>query len=534
MGYRPERLLIRAELKRSFGLLGMIGFSFSIVTSWSALGGVLVTGVNAGGPPVVSNPSSEIDYEASKYDMSIMNVPPRLRHLLMIWGWVGISCVSLCVVYSMAEMCSEYPVAGGQYSWVYILSPKSIRRQFSYLTGWFMIIGILAMGATNSFIGANFILGQANLVNPTYEIQRWHTVLVAYAITLLATFINFQLPLSSKISRTLLALVPRWLGSLAYYNRLSACVVVSITILEPPSTNGLTFASDDAPSHMTEELKDASKEAPRAMVLSVYIGAITGFIFLIAVCFCVGDIDEVANTATLVPLIQIYFDSTNSNVGTCFLASMIVIINVGSANALLAEGSRSLYAFARDRGLPFSSQISKVSSKHKVPVVAILLGAIVQMAFNSIYFGTVTGFNTVIAIATEGFYLSYAMPLLVRLISYFNGSHRQLTGPWAMKPLVSLLVNGVGLAYLLFACITFNFPSVSPVTSENMNYTSAAIGVIMFVAAVTWFTTARKRFSGPEIEVVVHGLAEPGAEAGVGERVESSNSDETRAEKKHG
>lgn len=52
--------------------------------SWSALGGVLVTGVNAGGPPV------------------------------MIWGWVGISCVSLCVAYSMAEMCSEYPVAGGE------------------------------------------------------------------------------------------------------------------------------------------------------------------------------------------------------------------------------------------------------------------------------------------------------------------------------------------------------------------------------------------------------------------------------------
>ncbi len=59
----------------------------------------------------------------------------------MIWGWIGISIVSLCVAYSMAEMCSEYPVAGGQYSWVYILSPKSVRRQFSYLTGWFMIIG---------------------------------------------------------------------------------------------------------------------------------------------------------------------------------------------------------------------------------------------------------------------------------------------------------------------------------------------------------------------------------------------------------
>ena len=42
LGYQPE-------LKRSFGLLGMIGFSFSIVTSWTALGGVLIVGVQSGG-----------------------------------------------------------------------------------------------------------------------------------------------------------------------------------------------------------------------------------------------------------------------------------------------------------------------------------------------------------------------------------------------------------------------------------------------------------------------------------------------------
>lgn len=254
---------------------------------------------------------------------------------------------------------------------------------------------------------------------------------------------------------------------------------------------------------MCEELKDASKQAPRAMVWSVYIGAITGFIFLISVCFCIGDITTVAETPTLVPLIQIFFDSTNSNVASCILATLIVIIDIACANALLAEGARSLFAFARDHGLPFSSIISKVEPKHQIPVVAILLGTIIQMAFNSIYFGTVTGFNTVIAIATEGFYLSYAMPLLVRLISYFSGSHRQLTGPWAMKPLVSVAVNFIGLSYLLFACITFNFPSVYPVTSHNMNYTSAAVGVIMFIAAMTWLTTARKRFSGPEVEGVV-------------------------------
>lgn len=81
-----ENLGYEQELKRSFGLLGMIGFSFSIVTCWTALSGVLIVGVESGGAPV------------------------------MIWSWVGICIVSLAVAYSMAEMCSAYPVAGGECS----------------------------------------------------------------------------------------------------------------------------------------------------------------------------------------------------------------------------------------------------------------------------------------------------------------------------------------------------------------------------------------------------------------------------------
>jgi choline transport protein len=63
------------------------------------------------------------------------------------------------------------------------------------------------MGATNSFIGADFILGQANLVNPDYVIGRWHTVLVAWLITFLAAFINlFGSKLLDRISKGALAI----------------------------------------------------------------------------------------------------------------------------------------------------------------------------------------------------------------------------------------------------------------------------------------------------------------------------------------
>ncbi|KAL8830243.1 MAG: hypothetical protein Q9170_005826 [Blastenia crenularia] len=494
-----SKLGYQQELKRSFGLLGMIGFSFSIVTSWTALGSVLIIGVQSGGPPV------------------------------MIYSWIGICVFTLAVAYSLAEICSAFPTNGGQYSWVAMLAPPRIARGMSYVTGWFMLTGILAMGATNNFIGANFILGQANLSFPGYEIQRWHTVLLAYLIAWISTAINIFGPhLLDRISRGVLI-----------WNILSFVIVVIVLLAcndhkQPASfvfrdfENLTGFSTGfaailgllqssfgmccyDAPAHMTEEMLQPSREAPKAIVMSVYIGAVTGFVFLISICFCIGDITTTAESATGVPLIQIFYDSTGSTVGTCFLSSLIVVIVLFCSNALLAEGSRSLFAFARDHGLPFSRLFAKVDEKRQIPVYAILLACGVQMALNSIYFGTLTGFNTVISIATEGFYLSYAMPLLVRVIARFSGHAKILPGPYTLGR-YGIYINLIGLAFLIFTSITFNFPTLAPVDKENMNYTSAAIGVIGLISLVTWITTGRQSFTGPQLETgnsdVLHGQAE--------------------------
>ncbi|MCJ1374239.1 hypothetical protein MMC20_005471 [Loxospora ochrophaea] len=182
---------------------------------------------------------------------------------------------------------------------------------------------------------------------------------------------------------------------------------------------------------MTEEMKEPSKEAPKAIVLSVYIGAITGFIFLVSVSFCIGDITSTADSTTGVPLIQIFYDSTDSVVGACFLASLITVIVLVCANALLAED------------------------------------------------------------------LSYAMPLLVRIMAWCTGRARVLPGPYTLGS-YGIFLNIIGFLFLLFASITFNFPTVNPVDQGNMNYTSAAIGVIGLISIVTWLATGRKNFTGPD------------------------------------
>lgn len=366
----------------------------------------------------------------------------------MVFSFIAVCFLTLAVAIPMAEMCSMFPVAGGQYSWVAALAPPRIARGLSYISGWFMLIGlsiyylsvvlsnelgILAMGATNNSIGANFILGMANLVFPEYEIQRWQTVLVAYLVAFVSTTVNIWGPhLLHRLARFILI----W--------NVSAFLICMITLVatndnkQPASfvfhdfQNFTGWGSSmaaivgilqacfgmccyDAPSHMTEEMKSASKEAPKAIILSVVLGAVTGFAFLLTLCFCIGDIDSTANTTTGVPVIQIFYDSTGSKVGTCFLASMIAVIVLVAGNNLLAEGSRSVYAFARDHGLPFSSVLSKVDPKRQVPVNAVLLTLVVQLALDAIDFGTTTGFETVIAISTEGFCMP-TLPILSPII----------------------------------------------------------------------------------------------------------------------
>ncbi|KAG9522252.1 putative GABA permease, partial [Aureobasidium melanogenum] len=375
-----ERLGYKQELKRSFNLLSMVGFSFSIVSCWSALSGVFIIGAESGGPPV------------------------------MVWSWIGVSICSLAVAFSMAEMCSAYPVAGGQYSWVAIVAPRGWARGLSYVCGWFMLTGILAMGAVNNFITAGFILAIAELSNTDLVVTRWKITLVAFAVAISGLSFN--------------TLAPQLLHKASVF----------------ASSNFINM---------------------------------TGF----------GS----AYTAIL-GLLQ-----TGSVAGSTCLTVLLIVINIGCSNALTAEGGRAVYAFARDQGLPFSKLLSSVDKKRQIPTYAILLTTATQIALNSIYFGTVTGFNTVVSIATEGFYISYAMPICAKLLSTAMGQAVKLDGLWDLGQW-SVPVNLVGAIYLLFTSITFNFPTENPVDSENMNYTSAAIGLMLLLAAITWMTTGRRRY----------------------------------------
>src|SRR3954453_8329773 len=57
------------------------------------------------------------------------------------WGWPILSVFVLMVAFSMAELTSRYPTAGGPYWWAHALGGNG----WSWMTGWFKIVGLVGI-----------------------------------------------------------------------------------------------------------------------------------------------------------------------------------------------------------------------------------------------------------------------------------------------------------------------------------------------------------------------------------------------------
>lgn len=130
----------------------------------------------------------------------------------VVWGWVIISFLILCVAISLAEITSVYPTAGGVYYQTFVLSPLWCRRVASWICGWSYVAGNITItlavnfGTTLLFVGCLDVFEKSPGVGITADFQAYQTFLIFLAITLLthaiSAFGNKWLPLLEVRSRT--------------------------------------------------------------------------------------------------------------------------------------------------------------------------------------------------------------------------------------------------------------------------------------------------------------------------------------------
>ncbi|GMK58672.1 hypothetical protein CspeluHIS016_0601140 [Cutaneotrichosporon spelunceum] len=471
-------------LERNFSFWSCLGLAFAILNSWNAMAASMSVALPSGGS------------------------------IAMVWGLPVSAVGTLLMAVSLAEAAHAFPTTGGQYDWTYCVAPVRLRVGLSFVAGWTATTGWIALVAANSIMTSNFVMGIISLLHPTFASQPYQIFLLYLAMTLLAYLLNtFAVRLLPYIDTG--AMVWSMLGIVTVMITLLACAspayqpAKAVFATWTNSTGWpdgmafmlallqsvLGFTAFDAVSHLSEEMPRPSINAPKAMVIAVTIGAVTGWLFLVILLLCLKDLDAATGAATG-PLIEIYRQVTGSNVGTTCLVMFNLVAMFFACQGACTVASRLLMTFGRDNGMAGLSRfIGAVHPRLLVPQWAVLFVAVVVVIFGLINLGSSVALNAIISSAIVFLQVSYFIPILcifLRGEEAFGDAPRIWSlGRWR-RP-----INGCALAFLIATTVCFFFPPSVPVTGSSMSYVVVVFAIGMLLALGVWIGSARKIFYGP-------------------------------------
>ncbi|MCJ1299474.1 hypothetical protein MMC08_002266 [Hypocenomyce scalaris] len=446
----------RQQFNRNFGFMSMLGFTTTMMCTWEAV--------------FFSNSTAMVNGGA----------------VTLVYGFIFCFFGSLATAASLAEMVSMAPTSGGQYHWVAMLAPPKSKVFLSWFTGWVATLGWMANTAAGVFFGATMIQGLLVLNYPSYDYQRWQGTLLLYAALLVVFLVN---TIGAK-------LLPKIEGFILIIHTLGFfAILIPLVYLAPhgsPSfvfgtfinaagwnSNGLAwfvglistnlpFIGYDGPCHMAEEVQNASTIVPWCMISTILLNGTLGFAIVLAFCFCIGDLNNALTSPTGYDFIEVFNNATNSNAATSVMTSVLITLVICASFGFLASSSRQTWAFARDRGLPYSDYLAYVNKRMAIPLRSIVFCASVTALIGLINVGSTVAFNAIVSLTIAGLFTSYMIPIILLIIKRFKGDYIRW-GPWRLG-LAGLYINIISVCFLTISIVFSFVPPELPVTAVTMNW----------------------------------------------------------------
>ncbi|KAL7625882.1 hypothetical protein AAE478_005106 [Parahypoxylon ruwenzoriense] len=446
----------------------------------------------------------------------------------IIWGWIAVSLIILCVAASLGEITSVYPTAGGVYYQTFMLAPPRWRRIAAWTCGWLYVVGNVTITLAVNFGTTLFLVGCVNVFETpdgqgVLAGEPYQVFLIFLGITLLCNAVsslcNRWLPILDVRTQTWLlsdhptfAIFWTFAGviaimvcilAIAKEGRRDASWVFTHFEVNSGWTPGWSFvvgllhaayatSSTGMIISMCEEVRAPATQVPKAMVLTICINTIAGIAFLVPLVFVLPDIPDLVLLAQPVPAI---IKSAVGNSGGAFgllipLLVLAIICGIGCTTA----ASRCVYAFARDGAIPGSKWWKEVNQTLDVPLNAMMLSMVVQIVLGVIYFGSSAAFNAFSGVGVIALTASYAAPIVVSLV---DGRKTVSTGSFYLGSF-GWFCNIVAISWSLLAIPLFCMPSTVPVVDPTlMNYASVVFIGFTVISVGYYFAHGRSHYQGP-------------------------------------
>ncbi|KAK4629112.1 Choline transport protein [Fulvia fulva] len=446
----------------------------------------------------------------------------------IIWGWVAVCLLMLCVAASLGEITSVYPLAGGVYYQTFMLASPRWRKLAAWMTGWSFTLGNIIITLSVNFGTTLFLIGCINVFQVDdgtgtgatvgiFQVEAYQTYLIFLGITILCTCIScfgnkwlHHLDTAAVIWTFLgvIAIIVCILAIAAEGRRRASWVFGGFEVTSGWNPPGWAFcigllhgayatSATGMVVSMCEEVQQPATQVPKAIVGALLMNMACGLVFLIPVCFVIQDLTVIATDPSGQPLPVILRSAIGNEVGAFVLTVPIIILGILCGTGCTTAASRCTWAFARDGAIPGSRKFGfdTVNDKFGLPLNAMLLCFVVQAVLGLIYLGSSAAFNAFNGSGVIFLTLSYVIPVA---ISFFGGRKRLSAGKFNLGAF-GWFANAVSIAWCAFAIPLFSMPSALPVTMSSMNYASCVF-VGGFAIAGFWYVVwGRSNYAGPKV-----------------------------------
>jgi APA family basic amino acid/polyamine antiporter len=361
--------------------------------------------------------------------------------------------IAFITAWSFAKLTAWQPVEGG----VYEYGRQLVSPYAGFLAGWMWLVA-------NTFTGAAVSLGFAYYLSATFP--SLPTGIVAATLCLAFTALNlFGARESASVNNILVAIK---LAILAFFivfgvfhvssNNFSTFMPLSSGVLYGAFFIFFAYGGFARVSVVAEEIKDAKRNVPRALLLSLGISMV---VYVLVGLVAVGLLGPAGLAGSASPL--------SAAIGVIGNSFAIQIVSFGglvaTASVLLTAilgVSRMAYSMARRGDLP--SSLSRLHHRFLTPYYSILVTGVL-MAVLVLF----VDLKSVVAVSTFALLLNYCV---TNIAAFKLKNGRKL---WRFVPLLGLATCLLLLAFILFA------------TPEAW-----LVGVVFLIAGTIYYYLQRK------------------------------------------
>ncbi len=465
-----QRFGYAQELFRSMGGFSNFAISFSIIS--------IITGI------------------ATQYDYGLAMGGPAEMSI----GWPLVSILTLAVAASLGELASAFPTSGGTYSWASQLGGAT----WGWFTAWIGIIGLIANITAVDYGCAQFVVpllgvGSSNrtLLIIFGAILLSHGLINHYGIRLVAWLNDFSVTVHIAgvvvIGGALIFFAPK--QPLSFFFERTATNTNSPyfwSFLLGLLMAQWTLVGYDGSAHVSEETIDPRRRVPWAIVNSVVISAVVGFLLIFALTMSIRNIPEVLHATgpagNKIPAMMAILDQALGQRAGTIISWFAVMAMWFCGLSCITSSSRVMFAFARDNGMPLSHLWRRVTPGHAVPAAAIWL----SVGLSFIVAISSGAFSVITAASTVALYISYLLPIYLGWRARRSLVWKQ-RGPWHLGRF-SGAINMIAMLWTFFICVILVMP-------PNLVAGGSMAGLIALLAL--WYVVShRSRFqargSGPQ------------------------------------